>query len=831
MYLVDGTSLCYRFHFAINLSNSSGFPTGAVYGFYRILKKIISEQKPDFMGICFDVSRKTYRQEKYKDYKIQRPPLPDNLGVQFPIIKKLIKALGVRIVEKEGFEADDVIASLSKDAIKHKMQVVVVSSDKDLYQLLTDKEVSVYNYREEKFYQNKEFIKKYGFEPAYMIDYLSLAGDACDNIPGAKGIGKVTAAKLVKEFGHIDNVFKNLDKIRPKQAQKLRAGRKEIVLSRELVELSEPKLNLGADQLARAQPNKEQLIDIFSQMEFKIPKDGFFAGPELDLKVKKMLPLNLFKEKSAKQLIYFLDKDNLYIYMPADGFIYEQEVEKSQNLLADSCLEKVTFNLKKQMLEYRQIAFQGKSFDVEVASYLVDSSISDYSLTCLAALFLGEHYPKINPEFYPYFIGKLYKVLKERLREDGLEQLFYEIEMPLVEVLYKMQADGININLEKLDEAQQRVNKKIEEIKKIIFKRAQKKFNLNSPKQLQEVLFSELDIKPLKKTKTGYSTNEEVLKSLAPNYSIAKDILQYRELSKLKTTYLLPLSEKVTASGGKLFACFNQTGTQTGRLSSSSPNLQSIPAKGEFSSDLRRAFVSSYEDGFIVCADYSQIELRILAHLSGDENLIEAFRKNLDIHKFTASRLFETSLESVDDAQRNMAKKVNFGIVYGMSPYGLSKELGMDFDKAQEFIQNYFSRYRRVQTYIDKTISQVEKKGYVETIFKRRRALPQIHSSNPRLKEFAKRQAVNAPIQGSCADIIKLAMVKIHREIAKAGIPAKLIMQIHDELIFDTQKKATEELIPLMRNQMESCLSLSVPLKVNIKAGINWGQTESIEKE
>lgn len=836
LYLIDGTSLCYRSYFAISLSNSSGLPTGAVYGFYRTLKKLIAKQNPEFIGVCFDVSRKTHRQEKYKDYKLHRPELPEALKVQFSFVERLVKSLGVKIVKREGFEADDVIASLCKDARKKGMQVVVVSSDKDFYQLLADKGVAIYNYKEQKFYQQKEFIKRYGFEPAYMVDYLALAGDASDNIPGARGIGKVTAAKLIKEFGSIDNIFKNLDKVSLKISEKLNLSKKDIALSKELVLLSEPELNIESGQLRREEVNKKELAKLFSELEFKMPRDDLFGQPQERKdsslpQVKKGAPLDLFEGKLERQIIYTLEQDYAYIYLPKDKTIYKEEREKIESLLRDPFFEKISFNLKKQMLQYPQIGSLDNIFDIKIAAYLVDSAISDYSLVSLVSLFLGEHHSKITFELSSYFIWRLYQALGPRLEKDQLARLFYSIEMPLIRALSKMESNGIAIDSPRLEEVLKKVNKKIDTTEKLIFKTAKKEFNLNSPKQLQEVLFTDLGIKPLKKTKTGFSTNESVLKELSFRHPIAKDILQYRELSKLKTTYLSPLGKKVETSGSKLFTHFHQTGTQTGRLSSSDPNLQSIPMKGEFSADLRAVFISSYPEGFIVAADYSQIELRILAHLSQDKNLIKAFNQGLDIHSFTASLLYGIDEDRVEVSQRNIAKKVNFGIVYGMSPYGLSKELGMTIEEAENFIQSYFCRYPGVAAYIEKTIDQAEKKGYVKTVFGRRRSLAGIHSPNPHLKDFAKRQAVNAPIQGSCADIIKLAMVKIDREVNEAKMPVKLIMQIHDELVFDSSKKSLNQLISIAKKEMENCFSLAVPLEVNIKAGKNWGETKNVEKD
>ncbi|MCF7869708.1 MAG: DNA polymerase I [Candidatus Omnitrophica bacterium] len=831
IYLIDGTSLCYRSHFALKLSNSSGVPTGAVYGFYRTLKKLILEQKAEFIGICFDISRKTHRQKKYKDYKIQRPPPPDELKSQFPVIRSLIEALGIKSIEKENYEADDVIASLSRQGINKGREVVVVSSDKDLYQLLAQEGVSVYNYREQKFYEAEDFVKKYGFKPCYMADYLSLLGDASDNIPGAKGIGKVGATKLIKEFGTIDNMFQNLGKLNPKEVNRIKDNKEQIILSKELAQLSEPKLKIEVSQLKRGKIDKNKLVSLFSELEFKIPKDELFSQTEPDkIKVKNGSKFDPGKIKKQLPFMYFIEAKDIYIYDLGKDALYKEKLDKFKAIFADSSIEKVTFELKNQMVNHPYLEVKGKTFDIKIASYLIDSSISDYSLSSLVALFLGKYYSEIKLESYPYFIGELYKILKNRLIEDKLDKLFFDIEMPLVKILYKMQTQGITMDTKQLEKVLSKVNKKISGIKKAIFKAAQKKFNLNSPKQLQEVLFTDLGIKPLKKTKTGYSTSEEVLKILASDYSIAEDILQHRELSKLKNTYLLPLIKKVKRFGDKLHAQFNQAGAQTGRLSSSSPNLQSIPVKGEFSSQLRKAFVPSDKDGFIVCGDYSQIELRILAHISQDKNLVEAFRKGLDIHRFTASLLFNNSQENITDSQRNIAKKVNFGIVYGMSPYGLSKELGIGFIEAQDFIENYFVRYPKVGEYIEKVISKTKKHGYAETIFKRRRSLSQINSHNPRLQEFAKRQAVNAPIQGSCADIIKIAMIELDKGIINKKIKANLIMQIHDELIFDVAKDSLEEFLPMLKDKMENSFNLFVPLKVNIKAGKNWADAEQIDK-
>lgn len=829
VYLIDGTALCYRSFFALNLSNSKGIPTGAIYGVYQALRKILAKYSPSYIGICFDVARKTFRNEKFKEYKIQRPPLPDDLGSQIPRVKEMASLLGIKIIEKKGFEADDVIASLARGALADKANVVIVSSDKDLCQLIEEDSAAIYNYHKDKLIKRDDFIKEYGFRPAQIIDYLALAGDASDNIPGVKGVGKVTAEKLIKEFESLENIFDNLDKLKPRLAKMLSDNKKEAFLSKELVTLCSCGLSVGWKDLTREEPRVSELYNMFSEYEFKaFLKDFPAPKSDLGLVAEESPGLDYLIGLAEGGLCLHLGKDKSYIFDPAKECVYKEDTAKLKGILSNPKIKKISYGFKKQLLGLDKLEINGLYFDVKVAGYLSDSHLSDYSLSALAGYHLNQQHLDIIDEHKPYFIFKLYEKLAELIKREGLEHLFFDVEMPLIAVLATMQSQGLKVEPKALEALSLEVAKRIDGSKKEVFKLCGREFNLNSPKQLSEVLFGELKIEPVKKTKTGYSTNEAVLEKLADNFPVAEQLLNYRRLNKLLNTYILPLSEQVKQAKGILHAQFNQTVTQTGRLSSSSPNLQSIPAKGEFSFALRKAFVPSFPGGCILSGDYSQIELRILAHLSGDENLIKAFKQNRDIHSFTASLLFGIKENQVDEVKRNIAKRVNFGIIYGMSNYGLSRELKIPPHEAQNFIDDYFQRYQGVKAYIEASHKQAKNQGYVQTVMGRRRKLPDAGSSNLQLREFAYRQAANAPIQGSCADLIKVAMVNIFSELKKEKLKARLIMQIHDELIFDLPKKELEPFKGLVKKQMEEAIKLRVPVKVNLKSGKSWGEARAI---
>lgn len=825
IYLVDGTSICYRSFYAIRLSTSRGFPTGAIYGFFNTLQKFIKKYNPNYLGVCFDVSRKTFRQEKFKRYKIHRPPVPDSLRIQIPIIKNLIRYLGIKVIEKEGFEADDLIASLTEKMLKNGFKVMIVSSDKDVFQLLKDELVCIYDPVKDILYNEKEFINKYGFAPCYITDYLALAGDSTDNIPGAKGIGKMGASKLIKLFGSVENIFNCLDKVSPSLRENLIQNREVVFLSKELARLAEPELDFSYEELKIKEADYSQIYKLFNELEFKsLLKD--LPLPELNIRIDLKEGISSsYKEKIHQQgeLIFYSDEEYIYIFYPEESCVFKTGPEEIKDILTEERIKKVSYDFKKIIcrLENRG-KLKGIYFDVMIAAYLVNSSLPEFSIENLISVFLNIFTKEVPKETIPYFIFRLYNFLKKELREKGLDYLFSQVEMPLIEVLANIEREGLALDREVLLSLSREVDKNLEKVEEEIFRIGGRKFNLNSPQQLRKVLFEELKIAPLKKTKTGFSTDEEVLKKLAQQHPIAQFLLQYRELRKLKSTYLTPFLKAVESENSRLYTKFNQVGTQTGRLSSLSPNLQNIPAKSEFSRGVRKAFISSFREGLILSCDYSQIELRVLAHFSEDKTLLKAFRSDADIHTYTASLLFSVPEEEVAPHQREIAKRVNFGIIYGMSPYGLAKELDISTEEAEAFIENYFLRYPQVKEFIEKTYSEAEKRGYIKTILGRIRYLEGIASSNRQLKEFARRQAINSPIQGSAADIIKMAMVSIWHKFREHNLNSKMIMQIHDELVFDVKKDELEEVKKIAKEKMENVIELKVPLKVNLKVGKNW---------
>ncbi len=823
VFLLDGSSLCYRAFFALRLSNSKGFPTGAIYGFFQTLKKIRGLFAPEYLGICFDVSKKTFRQERFKEYKQNRPPLPDGLKVQIPLVKEMIRALGFSFLEKEGFEADDLIATLTEKALEDNLCVMIVSLDKDIYQLLQHEGVAIYNPQRERIIRKDDFLKEFGFLPALVVDYLSLVGDSVDNIPGAKGIGKVGALKLVKEFGDIENIFQHLDKLPQKTRAILEKEREAVLLSKELITLKTFPYDLSWQDLKVKEIDYPKLHSLFREMEFKsLLKE--IAPPSLNVKIElKEADISLF-EKTPQELYFFWSNHNFtYIYLEDNLMRFPSAM--LSDFFKDKNKRKVSYDFKSQM---HSLGFpiEGIHFDVLIAAYLLNQEGSDYSINNLCAYYLNSLSSDTPEEAIPFFIRRLYQVLSSKLKEEGLEKLFFEVEMPLVLILWEMEDRGLKIDLAVLSLLFKELEREIERIKEGIFKISGKEFNLNSPKTMGEVLFKELKIPPLHKTKTGYSTAEGVLEKLAPQYPIAALLLEYRQLNKLNTTYVKPLIEMVQKNNSKLHTTFNQTATATGRLSSSSPNLQSIPIKGKFAHFLRRAFISSFASGYILSADYSQIELRLLAHFSDDQRLKEAFLKGLDIHRYTASLLFKIEESRITDEQRALAKTINFGIIYGLSPYGLANHLNISLQEAEAFIQEYFLRYPQVKSYLERCLTEAENTGYVKTILGRKRKLPDLKSNNQSLKEFAQRQAINTPIQGSCADLIKSAMIKIYQELKKQRLRTRLILQIHDELVFDVPEEELKKVVEIIKANMENALNLNIPLQVNLKVGRNWAEMQ-----
>ncbi len=841
LFLIDATAFCYRAFYALSgLRTAAGEPTNAVYGFLNILNKILKEHKPDYLICCFDVSRETFRLAKFAQYKMHRPTMPDGLSSQIPLIKEIISAYGIPIFEKKGFEADDIIAELARKGAAKKMCVTIVTSDKDILQLVGSR-ISVFNpYKDNGvLYDSKKVKEIFGVTPKMTADVIALMGDDADNIPGVPGIGEKTAQHLILEFGSLDKLLKNIAKIKPdKTREAVSLHLERIKLNKELIGLDEEVgMELDLKKIKFGGPDYKQLSSIFKRLEFKsLLKELPSTQDEVaEVKLHNSNPAEL------KDLLKHANEFALYGDRAEDlSFAIEDKI--SSNKLSESELsavisngqiKKLGYDLKKLKVSlYRQgLILNGLDFDVMIAAYLLNPSRLSYSLVDLALENLGEYIREevLETKNGLALVIKLKPVLKAALEEKGLLQLFVDLEMPLVSVLAQMEQDGIKLDLKLLKELSRDIEKRLIKLISDIYEVSGTQFNINSPKQLGQVLFEKLGLPVIKKTKTGPSTDEEVLRRLTDKHALPVLLLEYRQLTKLKNTYVDALPKLVNLQTGRVHTSFNQTGTETGRLSSSNPNLQNIPIKTEIGSKIRQAIITSGKDSCLLSCDYSQIELRVLAHLCGDKTLVEAFHNNQDIHRLTASLIYDVSEGDVVDNMREVAKRVNFGIVYGQSAYGLSKDLGISVNQAQDFIDAYFLRYPKVRDFIDAQINKARTEGFVTTLMGRRRYIPEINSKNMGIRQFAERQAVNTPIQGTASDLIKMAMVKISEQISHSGLKSKMILQIHDELVFDLPVAELKTLTKLVKERMEQVKKLDVPIKIDMKKGKNWLDMEAVE--
>jgi DNA polymerase-1 len=843
LFLIDATAFCYRAFYAVRgLSTSYGQPTNAIYGFLNILNKIIKDKKPQYLAVCFDVSRKTFRSEKFAEYKAQRQAMPDGLSSQIPIIKEIMAAYRIPVFEQEGFEADDIIATLARKAKEEGLYSTVVSSDKDLLQLV-EETVEVFNPQKEESvtYDTEKVREKFGLAPRQIPDLIALSGDAIDNIPKIPGVSEKKAVGLLIEFGSVEELIARAEDIKPdKLKDAVMANIDQIRLNKELACLdNNMHLDFNLGMVKAAEPDYQELFKLFKRLEFKgllknlpvsdsqeTPGDG--TGIEvIDDKVVKGLI-----KPGDELFLYGNDQSDLAFGCKSLFFKVENIGPNLKAALADSSIKKTGHDLKKIKLALARdgIELEGLFFDTMIAAYLANPSKSDYGLNELAWDYFERSIKpgSITPAAGLELIKKLKPELESQLKEKSLEKLFTGTEMPLVEVLAQMELTGIKLDLKLLKDLSSELEKRLAELIADIYEISGCQFNINSPKQLREVLFEKLKLPVVKKTKTGPSTDEEVLNRLAGKHKLPAALLEYRQLTKLKNTYIDALPELVDDKTGRVHTTFNQTGTETGRLSSSNPNLQNIPVKTDLGRKIRAAVIAFSEDSVLLAFDYSQIELRILAHMSKDEVLLEAFRKGDDIHRKTASLIYDMPEDSISDEMRDTAKRVNFGIIYGLSAYGLSRDLNIPPDQAQGFIDAYFARYPKVKDLIDKEIKQAEEDGFVTTILGRRRYLPEINNKNQNIRMLAQRQAVNTPIQGSASDLIKLAMVDIHNEIKNRKLEGRMILQIHDELVFDVGKAEINEFVRLVRERMEHVLELDVPVRVSIKQGKNWLEMEEI---
>ena len=839
--MIDATAFCYRAFYALSgLSTASGQPTNAVYGFLNILNKILKEQKPDYLVCCFDVSRDTFRLAKFAQYKMQRPPMPDGLSSQIPIIKEILGAYGISIFEKKGFEADDIIAELARKGAAKKLRVIIVSSDKDILQLVNSR-VSVFNpYKDNGLlYDERKVEEVFGVGPELTADVIALMGDDADNIPGVPGIGEKTAVKLISEFGSLDKLLKNAANVNPEKIKDAILGNIErIKLNKELISLNEKVgVELNLKDIKFVEPDYKQLCSIFKRLEFKsllkeLPNVDDEA-PEIKLDNLSQEELKTLLKGKGELALYGENKDDLFFSMEGKMFGACSVGVGLADLISDSRIRKTGFDLKKLKVSlFRQgLILNGLDFDVMVAAYLLNPSRSSYALSDLALENLGEFVrnQSYEPKNALKLVVKLRPVLEEALEKKELLKLFSELEMPLVAVLAQMEQEGIKLDLKLLKDLSSDIEKRLIKLIADIYQSSGTQFNINSPKQLGQVLFEKLKLPVIKKTKTGPSTDEEVLRRLSQEHALPALLLKYRQLTKLKNTYVDALPKLVNPETGKVHTSFNQTGTETGRLSSSNPNLQNIPVKTDIGSKIRQAIIASGADNCLLSCDYSQIELRVLAHLCGDKTLIRAFHNNEDVHRLTASLIYNISESEVSGNMREVAKRVNFGIVYGQSAYGLSKDLGIPVIQAQDFIDAYFLRYPKVREFITAQIDKARNEGFVTTLMGRRRYISEINSKNMGIRQFAERQAVNTPIQGTASDLIKLAMVNISEEIKKRNLKSKMILQIHDELVFDLPVEELDLLSGLVKERMEQVKKLDVPIKIDMKKGKNWLDMEGLQ--
>lgn len=836
LYLIDATAFCYRAFYAIRgLATSFGQPSGAVYGFINMLNKILKSHKPDFLGVCFDVSRDTFRQKKFQEYKIQRPPMPNDLTSQMPLIRELIEAHKFTIFEQEGYEADDVIATLVKKAKAKGLDVTIVSADKDIMQLI-ENGVEVFSPHKDEgaIYTEAEVKEHFGVSPKQIVDIIALMGDTVDNIPGVKGIGEKTAVELIRQFASVNNLLANIDKIKTERLRKLIQENIPVIkLSYELASLNDNlEIKFSPEDLRPKEPDYQKLLKLYKYLEFKsLVKELPIKEEEVTHSIKDLADDDIPSRIKGNQLFISFEEGRGILISESSAGLFCVKPAGSQiaALLSSSQVTKIGFDIKalKLSLFNKGMSLEGPYFDAKIIACLINPAHSGYSLAELAWEHLGINVREnLDKAHELSMLLELRPKLEGLLKERELDGLYNSIEMPLIDVLAEMEKSGVSIDLDFLKKLSSQIEKSLISLIEKIYDLSGTQFNINSPKQLADVLFNKLKLPVIKRSKTGPSTNEEVLKALAKLHELPVLLLEYRSLTKLKNTYIDALPQLVDRKTNRIHTSFNQIGAETGRMSSENPNLQNIPVKTELGRQIRKAIVASQNKGCLVASDYSQIELRVLAHISGDEVLIKAFKEDKDIHKFTSSLLYNTDEGSVTGEMREVAKRINFGIIYGLSPFGLANDLKIPHEEARVFIDEYFLRYPGVKDYINNQISRAKKDGFVTTLLGRRRYLPDINNKNQAIRQFAERQAVNTPIQGSAADLIKLAMVNIHKEIKEKNIKSRMILQVHDELVFDVVQDEANDIVSLVKMRMENVFELKVPIRVSIKKGKNWLEME-----
>ena len=886
VYLVDGTAYVYRAFYAIRqqLSTSAGVPTKAVFGFKNMLQKLVQKEKPQYLGVAFDERGPTFRHEMDPNYKANRPPMPDDLEVQIPYIHRLVEAFNIPTIRLKGYEADDILGTLARRFETQGCDVVLVTSDKDLCQLVTEHTTILDTMKEQRF-GVAEVKERFGIEPQYVVDFLGLMGDTSDNIPGVPGVGEKTARQLLEEFGNLDALLQRVDAVkRPKLRESLRDNAELARQSRMLATIDlETPVDVGLPALALADPNNDELTALYTELEFH---------NELQA-IRSAAPATKPVDKDYRTITNLADLDTeIAALEQADGFAVDTEttsqdpmladlvgislahqphagvyiplrhsyigappqldaelvLERLRPLLEDPAVPKYGQNIKYDIivLQRQGIALRGVACDTMVAGYLLNPSRRAHNMDALA-----REYLQYEPISYAEVAGKgakqvtfdqvdveratqysaedadvtllLAQALQPRLATAQLDDLFADVEMPLIDVLVALERRGMALDSAYLRQMSIHLQGRMETLVHDIHALAGEEFNVNSPPQLQRILFEQLKLPPGKKTKTGYSTDVSVLENLAVEHELPKLILDYRHFAKMKSTYVDALPQLLHPETKRLHTSLNQTIAETGRLSSSNPNLQNIPIRTQLGREIRRAFIAA-PGHRLVSIDYSQIELRLLAHLSQDPVLIEAFHGGEDIHTRTAMEVFGVEPAAVDGDMRRMAKTVNFGILYGLSPFGLAQRLRISVEAARTYIHNYFARYPRVKQCLDGIIADARDMGYVTTLLQRRRYLPDIANSNRNVREAAERTAINMPFQGSAADLIKLAMVRLHHQIISEAWPCHMLLQIHDELLFEIPDNEVSDMVPRITATMEGVWDLAVPLTVEVGQGSNWAE-------
>jgi DNA polymerase-1 len=873
LYLIDGNSYVYRAFFAIKgLTNSKGFPTNAIFGFTNMLLKIIREKEPEGLAVVFDSPVPTERHRLFEDYKAHRPEIPSDLARQLPHVRRMISAFNIRIFEAPGYEADDLIGTIAKKTAAEGNSVFIVTADKDMLQLV-DGNIKVYDPMKERILDAEYVRERFGVGPERVTEFMALTGDPVDNIPGIKGVGEKTAKELLSSFGSLEELFAHPDRIKRERLRRMvEENREAVYLSLQLASIdTDAPVELEMEDFKMRAPDWLSLLTLFREFEFtsfmKLLPSVEAAQREYETITS---PERLGEVVSSMREEFALDleatgRDPLRDSIVGFALCNEKEKayyipvghESGEQLAKQAVLEmlrpvfgnrdagKIGHNLKYDimLLGRAGVSVSGKLFDTMIAAYLLNPNKPNHNLDEVSFEYLGKRKTSFAEvlkkrrsfaevaidEAAPYAAEdaalsyELKDLLFKRLAENDLDKIYFEIEMPLMLVLADMEEAGVKVDATLLNALSKELEVEIESLSRRIFFLAGEEFNINSPKQLSKVLFHSLGLSPTKRTKTGFSTDMDVLEELGSEHELPREVLNYRSLTKLKTTYVDVLPALVNGESGRVHTSFNQTVAATGRLSSSDPNLQNIPVRGEWGKRIRAAFIAE-EGNLLLSADYSQVELRILAHLSGDEGLIQAFRTGVDIHSRTASELFSVPIGRVTPEMRRTAKVVNFGVIYGISAFGLSEALNMERKDAERYITQYFERHPGVKSYSTKVLAEAKEKGYVTTLFGRKRQIPELKSQNRNTRLQGERLAVNSPIQGTAADIIKIAMLRISQCLARESLKGRMILQVHDELLFELPERELEAVRKAVREEMEWAGGLSVPLKVEIGYGRNWSE-------